>query len=99
MTASGNSALPASKENAITCRIPSLKFTRSKITPSTIMSMARPILAMLMIVLGVIFERVNFSEGMRQVIAFSLLAGSALFPLAVLLQTYHHGAVLSLIHI
>ena len=51
-------------------------------------------LAMLMIVLGVIFERVNFSEGIRQVVAFSLLAGSALFPLAVVLQTYHHGAVI-----
>jgi FtsH-binding integral membrane protein len=49
-------------------------------------------LAMLMIVLGVIFERVNFSEGIRQLVAFSLLAGSALFPLAVILQTYHHGA-------
>jgi len=50
-------------------------------------------LAMLMIVLGVTFERVNFSEGIRQLVAFSLLAGSALFPLAVILQTYHHGAV------
>jgi len=50
-------------------------------------------LATLMIVLGVIFERVNFSEGIRQLVAFSLLAGSALFPLAVILQTYHHGAV------
>ena len=49
-------------------------------------------LAMLMIVLGVIFERVNFSEGIRQTVAFSLLAGSALFPLAIILQTYHHGA-------
>jgi len=50
-------------------------------------------LAMLMIVLGVIFERVNFSERIRQLVAFSLLAGSALFPLAVILQTFHHGAV------
>jgi hypothetical protein len=50
-------------------------------------------LAMLMIVLGVIFERVNFSEGVRQVVAFALLAGSALFPLAIILQTYHHGAL------
>jgi hypothetical protein len=50
-------------------------------------------LAMLMIVLGVIFEQVNFSEGVRQLVAFSLLAGSALFPLAVILQTYHHGAM------
>lgn len=51
-------------------------------------------LAMLMIVLGAIFERVNFSEGIRQLVAFSMLAGSALFPLAVILQTYHHGALI-----
>jgi hypothetical protein len=50
-------------------------------------------LAMLMIVLGAIFERVNFSERFRQIVAFCMLAGSALFPLAVILQTYHHGAV------
>jgi hypothetical protein len=49
-------------------------------------------LAMLMIVLGVIFDRVHFSEGVRQGIAVVLLLGSVLFPLAVLLQTYHHGA-------
>jgi hypothetical protein len=49
-------------------------------------------LAMLMIVLGVIFQRVNFNEGFRQLVAFSLLTGTALFPLAVILQTYHHGA-------
>jgi hypothetical protein len=51
-------------------------------------------LAMLMIVLGVIFERVNFGERIRRLAAFALLAGSALFPLAVILQTYHHGAAL-----
>lgn len=50
-------------------------------------------LAMLMIVLGVVFNRVNFSEQIRQLVAFSLLAGSVLFPLAVILQTYHHGAL------
>ena len=49
-------------------------------------------LAMIMIVLGVIFERVNFSERIRQAIALALLVGSAVFPLAVILQTYHHGA-------
>ncbi len=49
-------------------------------------------LAMLMIVLGVVFEHVNFSEGLRQVIAFALFVGSAVFPLSVLLQTFHHGA-------
>jgi hypothetical protein len=50
-------------------------------------------LAMIMIVLGVTFERVNFSERIRQVIALALLVGSAVFPLAVILQTYHHGAL------
>ena len=49
-------------------------------------------LGMLLILLGVLFGRVNFSEAIRQAIAFSLLTGSAVFPLAVILQTYHHGA-------
>ena len=49
-------------------------------------------LAMLMIVLGAVFEHVNFVEGTRQVLAFSLLAGSAIFPLSVILQTYHHDS-------
>src|ERR1700704_6047086 len=51
-------------------------------------------LAMLLIVLGVIFGRVNFSETARQAIALSLLVGSAVFPLSVILQTYHHGATI-----
>ena len=51
-------------------------------------------LGMLMVVLGVIFDRVNFSEGKRQIVAFSMLAGSALFPLSIILQTYHHGALI-----
>jgi hypothetical protein len=50
-------------------------------------------LAMLMIVFGVLFDRVNFTEGSRKVVAYALLAGSALFPLSVILQTYHHGAL------
>jgi hypothetical protein len=49
-------------------------------------------LGMLLVLLGVLFGRVNFSEAIRQAIAICLLAGSALFPLAVILQTYHHGA-------
>ena len=51
-------------------------------------------LAMLMIVFGVLFERVSFRESVRQAIALSLLVGSALFPLSVILQTYHHGAMI-----
>lgn len=51
-------------------------------------------LAMLMIVLGTLFDRVSFSDGTRLLIARSLLAGSAVFPLSVILQTYYHGALL-----
>jgi hypothetical protein len=51
-------------------------------------------LAMLLILLGALFDRVNFSEGMRQAIALCLTLGSAVFPLSVILQTYHHGSPL-----
>jgi len=51
-------------------------------------------LAMIMIVLGAAFDRVNFSETLREWIAVTLLIGSVVFPLAVLLQTYHHGGVM-----
>jgi hypothetical protein len=51
-------------------------------------------LAMLMIVLGLVFDRANLGERTRQVIAFALFAGSVLFPLTVILQTYQHGAVI-----
>jgi dipeptide/tripeptide permease len=50
-------------------------------------------LATLMILLGVIFNRVNLIERVRLLIACSLLAGGVLFPLAVLLQTFQHGAL------
>jgi hypothetical protein len=51
-------------------------------------------LAMLMIVLGVVFDGVHFKEDARQFIASSLLAGSILFPLAVILQTYQNSALI-----
>ena len=51
-------------------------------------------LAMLMIVLGVAFDRVAFSERVRTWIAGRLLVGSVLFPLGVILQTSSHGSVL-----
>ena len=51
-------------------------------------------LAMIMLVLGAAFDRVNFSEALRQLIALVLLSGSVLFPLAVFLQTYDHGAAI-----
>ncbi len=46
-------------------------------------------LAMLMIVLGVVFDDVAFRERTRFAIAMALLAGSVLFPLGVILQTLH----------
>lgn len=48
-------------------------------------------LAMLAIVLGIAFDRVGFAERQRFLLASGLLAGSALFPLGVLLQTWSHG--------
>lgn len=50
-------------------------------------------LAMLLIVLGIGFERVNFGEGFRKLLAVALLAGAVIFPLGVLLQTMSHGAM------
>jgi low temperature requirement protein LtrA len=44
-------------------------------------------LAMLMIVLGVVFDEVTFPERVRFAIALAMLAGSVVFPLGVILQT------------
>jgi hypothetical protein len=52
-------------------------------------------LAMLLIVMGVIFDHVAFSDRMRFWIAIALLAGAVVFPLGVLLQTLSHGAFLA----
>jgi hypothetical protein len=49
-------------------------------------------LAILLMLLGLAFDRVGFSESVRAVLAALLLAGSFLFPLGVLLQTVDHGA-------
>jgi hypothetical protein len=49
-------------------------------------------LAMLLLVLGVAFDEVAFSERLRAGIAVALLTGSFLFPLGVLLQTVSHNA-------
>jgi hypothetical protein len=50
-------------------------------------------LAMLLIVLGIAFDRVAFTETGKLALAIGLLAGAALFPLTVLLQTLHHGGI------
>jgi hypothetical protein len=49
-------------------------------------------LAMLLILLGIAFEPVKFSESMRLLLAVGLLLGAVLFPFGVLLQTFSHGA-------
>jgi hypothetical protein len=49
-------------------------------------------LAMLLLVLGVAFDEVAFSERARTSIAVGLLTGSFVFPLGVLLQTFGHNA-------
>lgn len=48
-------------------------------------------LAMLMIVLGAVFDRVGFSEKVRRWLAIAMLVGSILFPFGVLVQTATHG--------
>src|SRR6266481_2914702 len=48
-------------------------------------------LAMLLIVFGIGFDRVNFSERLKLLLALGLLVGSVVFPLGVLLQTIGHG--------
>jgi hypothetical protein len=48
-------------------------------------------LAMLLIVLGIGFDRVNFPVRFRQFLALGLLVGAVAFPLGVLLQTISHG--------
>jgi hypothetical protein len=50
-------------------------------------------LAMLLIVLGIGFDRVNFSERLKLFLALGLLLGAVIFPLGVLLQTISHGAL------
>jgi len=47
----------------------------------------------LLIVVGIAFDRVRFAERYKRVLASALLAGAAIFPLGVLLQTFDHGAI------
>lgn len=50
-------------------------------------------LAMLLIVMGIAFDRVRFPEGYRLVLALALVAGAVIFPFGVLLQTFDHGPI------
>lgn len=48
-------------------------------------------LALLLVVIGVAFDRVSFSERVRTFLAAGLLGGAFVFPLGVLLETFNHG--------
>jgi Na+/proline symporter len=48
-------------------------------------------LAMLLIVLGIASDRLEFGEHVKLLLSAGLLVGSLFFPLGVLLQTYSHG--------
>jgi hypothetical protein len=50
-------------------------------------------LAMLLIVLGIGFDRVTFSDRLKLMLALGLFLGAVLFPLGVLLQTMSHGSL------
>jgi hypothetical protein len=50
-------------------------------------------LGLLMLVLGLAFDHVRLGERTQWTLALTLLAGSAIFPLGVLLQTMATGAV------
>jgi hypothetical protein len=50
-------------------------------------------LAMLLIVLGIGFDRVISSERLKLMLALGLFLGAVLFPLGVLLQTMSHGSL------
>jgi hypothetical protein len=49
-------------------------------------------LAMLLIVVGIGFDRVAFTPRLKSFLALGLVLGAAIFPLGVLLQTFSHGS-------
>jgi hypothetical protein len=48
-------------------------------------------LGLLLLILGIGFDRVGFAERARMCIALALLAGAILFPLGVLMETWNRG--------
>jgi hypothetical protein len=50
-------------------------------------------LAMLLMVLGIAFDRVAFTRKWKLALAVGLLAGATLFPLTVVLQAFSHGSL------
>jgi hypothetical protein len=49
-------------------------------------------LAMLLVILGIAFDRVGFSESVKTLLAWGLLLGAFLFPLGVFLQSFNHAS-------
>jgi hypothetical protein len=49
-------------------------------------------LAMLLVILGIAFDQVGFSESVKSLLAWGLLLGAFLFPLGVLLQSFSHAS-------
>jgi hypothetical protein len=50
-------------------------------------------LGLLLLILGIAFDRVGFGERVRTYLAIALLAGAVTFPLGVLLETWNRGTV------
>ncbi|MGC2828213.1 MAG: hypothetical protein WB994_01105 [Candidatus Acidiferrum sp.] len=50
-------------------------------------------LAMLLIVIGIGFDRIGLSDSLKAALALALFAGAVVFPLGVLLQTFNHGPI------
>ena len=50
-------------------------------------------LAMLLVVLGIVFDRLSFTEKWKLLLAIGLLVGATVFPLSVLLQSFSHGSL------
>ncbi len=50
-------------------------------------------LGLLLLILGIAFDRVGFGKRMRTYLAVALFAGAVTFPLGVLLETWNRGAV------
>lgn len=50
-------------------------------------------LAMILVVLGIAFDRARLSEQGKLALAVALLAGAVIFPLGVLMQTWMAGAL------
>ena len=48
-------------------------------------------LGLLLLILGIAFDRVGFGERVRTCLAVALLAGAVTFPLGVLLETWNRG--------